>query len=99
MARPKREILEHKGNIRVLFEEKCICGEHYEIEEENEDYATCKQCLRVYRPIEMVVPEGIVTMWGIYFDPYLEKSLVGRFMKACGVKNLPYSKKEQIDGW
>ena len=68
-----------------------------EVELEDDDYATCKQCLRVYRPIEMVIPEGIITMWGIYFDPYLEDSLAGQFMKSIGVKNLPYSKKEQIN--
>ncbi len=92
----QRYITHSDGDIRVLFDEKCVCGNRpYEIESDGE-HATCKQCLRVYRPVEMVVHEGIVHMWGIYFDPYLEDSLAGQFMKTMGIKNLPYSRKEQI---
>jgi len=30
--------------------------------------------------MNLVVPEGIMTIWGLYFDPYLANTLAGQFV-------------------
>jgi len=85
----KRYIDRSDGIRKMLFDEKCICrfnetgvGKDVAlyIEKKDTDYATCRSCLRVYRIMNLVVPEGIMTIWGLYFDPYLANTLAGQFV-------------------
>ena len=65
---------------KKLFQEKCLCGNpELTINKENKEYATCLQCLRVYRVMFCGKDEKVIR-WGIYFDPYLRGTLVGEFI-------------------
>ena len=85
----KRYIDNDDGIRKILFDEKCVCrfqktgiGKDVAlyIEKKNAEYATCRSCLRVYRIMQYIVPEGMLTIWGIYFDPYLANTLAGQFI-------------------
>ena len=85
----QRYITNTDGDIKLLFNEKCACGnKELDISKDNPDYATCHSCLRVRRIMVMIVPDGLLTWWGIYFDPYLMEGLAGQFINAF-IEHLP----------
>ena len=84
------------GEPEIRFAEKCLCGEPYEIEPDKPMFATCKQCLRVYRRMVWQIGNQQVIIWGTYFDPYLANTLVGQFIDRF-IEKLPEDRypKEQ----
>ncbi len=77
-----RHIIKADGT-EINFDEKCLCGNSYEIDKNNPEYSTCLCCLRVYRVMKKEMPDGAsVIIWGIYFDPYFMETLGGQFINA-----------------
>lgn len=77
----QRIILKKDGTRKILFNEKCICGNpEITINPNKPTFATCLSCLRVMRRMIWEVPKGRVEIWGVYFDPYLANTLAGQFI-------------------
>lgn len=78
-----RYIIKESGEKEVLFDEKCVCGQNYQVCFEGSDLAWCPECGRVYRLMKWDLLSGDKCfIWGIYIDHYLKNTLAGQFVNA-----------------